>query len=313
MTDLKHNKHTQLSICVENDSYHIIWYNRPIPFNLINKMITILLDKKNMYATTNNQGIYIIRKLHPDYKKYCDNFPLTYEIMKNVCMLHVIDHVNHTRTILSSDDREAIVTVIENEKNNYVKIIRKLCCTYNIIPSEIAKVVLSNKGYNDMLITHLLDNTINRSNILEIHLCELLEIVDKYDYTSKKYKEKTAKIAYEHEQSVINYFKSCGIKLKSETEIVKEQLDEYGRAISTPDIVFVDPVYINGTRVYWLDYKDYIGTNIPLLFRANILQADKYVKRWGPGAFCYRQSFSDNILIPNVLLLDARSLPINLS
>jgi len=85
---------------------------------------------------------------------------------------------------------------------------------------------------------------------------------------------------------------------------------EYGRAVATPDILFEDEVYINDHRVHWIDYKDYAGTRIDFLYKSNVNQAERYGRRWGPGALCYRWGYLESLSIPMALPLDARALPI---
>lgn len=125
--------------------------------------------------------------------------------------------------------------------------------------------------------------------------------------------DRIARIAEENEQRVVGYFRSLGIRLKTQNELVHEQKKLHGRAIATPDIVFLDDVIINGVRVHWLDYKDYAGTNIPFLYNSNVAQSQRYTAMFGGGAICYRFSFIDELYIPNTLLLNASALPVKLA
>lgn len=91
---------------------------------------------------------------------------------------------------------------------------------------------------------------------------------------------------------------------------MREQVEKFGRAVITPDLLFLDEVYINGVRVHWIDYKDYIGTKIHFLFSSNSGQSGKYTEKWGTGALCYHRGYVEGLVIPGASLLDARSLPV---
>jgi hypothetical protein len=117
-----------------------------------------------------------------------------------------------------------------------------------------------------------------------------------------------AEIAAWNEKLVVDFFIDLGIRIKPQEQLVAEQIREYGRAMFTPDILFLDPVNINGARVHWIDFKDYVGTNVGFLYKSNVEQAAKYNNQWGPGAMCYRKSYVENCKIPNCIMLDGRAL-----
>lgn len=74
---------------------------------------------------------------------------------------------------------------------------------------------------------------------------------------------------------------------KTQDTLAEEQKEKYGRAINTPDILFLEPVFINGQRVNWIDYKDYVGCDVSFLINSNRKQCARYVAEWGPGALVY--------------------------
>lgn len=117
-------------------------------------------------------------------------------------------------------------------------------------------------------------------------------------------------IAADNEKMFIDYFRGSGIKFYEQEELVAQQKAKYGRAIITPDILFIDPVYINGIRVYWLEYKNYVGTDIDFLYSSNIEQASRYYKEWGRGAICYRFGIVDRLFVPGAVLLSGEEVPV---
>ncbi len=107
-----------------------------------------------------------------------------------------------------------------------------------------------------------------------------------------------------NEDQFVAFFRKCGISLRDQQSIVDEQIIKYGCAVVTPDILFIDTVYINNCKVAWIEYKDYVGANDNFLYKPNLAQSKKYADAFGPGAFCYGKSFVDNLRLNNTILLD---------
>lgn len=132
-----------------------------------------------------------------------------------------------------------------------------------------------------------------------------------YDAESRFNQDQVAIRAAANEASVVAWFVAKGVGCRTQDDLTAEQVAEKGRAVLTPDILFDDPVYINGTRVAWLDYKDYLGVPIAFLWRSNRDQAAKYAAEWGPGALCYRLSYVDGMaadIASDAILLDGGAL-----
>lgn len=109
------------------------------------------------------------------------------------------------------------------------------------------------------------------------------------------------------EVDIIDHFIELDIPLMTEEELKKQQREKYGREISTPDIVFDKPIYINDQSVKWLDCKNYYGSILnEFLIKKNQQQVDKYNAKWGPGALLFSLGFNRNLdkKLKNVILLD---------
>lgn len=119
-----------------------------------------------------------------------------------------------------------------------------------------------------------------------------------------------AEIAAENEALFVKFFRDLGVSLRTEKEIADEQVAVEGAAYATPDLLFLDTVYINGERINWIDYKDYAGTRVKFIYESNSKQAKKYHTLWGPGAVCYRWSFVDDVVLPGATPLSAMGLDI---
>lgn len=206
--------------------------------------------------------------------------------------------------------------------NNTIEIIRKkydkgmnileLSMKYDFPPLNLLRGILINKGIDATKIYNIFANKISPDRILDRRDLQQYYLAEKNDAESTFNQDKVAKIAAENETAVIDFFRSLGFRIKTQDDLVDEQTNKYGRAILTPDLLFLDEVYINGARVHWIDYKDYIGTRVSFLLTSNINQAAKYNEEWGPGAFCYHHAFVNGLVIPSAELLDARSLGVKL-
>ncbi len=260
---------------------------------------------------------------NPDYSPMTDSKKLTISRCANTINKSTGDSVTFDQVVSL---RHIIIKSIVIER--YVKMntqIDKITSEYNS-GSDILE--LSHK-YNypplNLLYGILLTDGVPKKTVYNVfkgdHSSESqLAVRDKKQYhmaydrdaQSTFNQNRVAKVAKENEDIVVNYFKSMGIKIKDEKQLVEEQIAEHGRAVNTPDILFIDPVYINNVRVYWLDYKDYVGTSTLFLYRSNVQQTCRYFKEWGQGALCFHHSFVEGLSIPGAILVDARSLPVKL-
>lgn len=102
-------------------------------------------------------------------------------------------------------------------------------------------------------------------------------------YESKKYEQKFEKMLIEK-----------NINFKVQEELVKEQKEKYGNSIATPDILFLDKVYINNKPVSWVDLKNYYYMNIPFITKSLEKQAKRNVEKWGHGAFIFSSGFAED-------------------
>ena len=120
--------------------------------------------------------------------------------------------------------------------------------------------------------------------------------------------QKITDVAAFNENIVVEFFKSVGVRLLTQDDTTALQTAESGRALLTPDILFQEEVTVNAKRVYWLDYKDYVGSDISFLYKSNAAQADKYKVKWGDGVLCYGKGFVEGLAIPGAVLMDAREI-----
>ena len=160
-------------------------------------------------------------------------------------------------------------------------------------------------NFDDKKVTAMFKNKYDPNLLLSDKDLKQYQCAEKNDANSVSNQKNSAKIAMDNEMLVVRFFKDLGIKCMTQDDLAAEQLKEYGKIIITPDILFIDPVYINGSRIYWMDYKNYVGTDVKFIYASNYEQAMRYNKKYGGGALCYHNSFVDNLMVPGTMILNA--------
>ncbi len=183
-----------------------------------------------------------------------------------------------------------------------------LSVKFDFPPLSLLRGIFLYTGYNATSIYSVFANKTTPITLLKGRDLKQYKRAEAGDAESVISQQHAAVIAAANEKAFVDYIRGLGIGLKTQDTLTEQQNAEFGRAVLTPDILFTDEVYINGARVYWIDYKDYIGTNIKFLLASNTKQALKYMKEWGPGAMCYHRSYISDVTIPNTLMLDVSAL-----
>ena len=108
---------------------------------------------------------------------------------------------------------------------------------------------------------------------LFLHLLSLeFEAAEAVDRVSSVDQSETQVKADLFEDILADWFEAQGIRLRRQPEMVKEQSELLGRPVRTPDLLFLDHVYINGQPVAWIDAKHFYGAdgaNESLVLRTN--------------------------------------------
>lgn len=104
------------------------------------------------------------------------------------------------------------------------------------------------------------------------------------------------------EQALCDYLDAAAVSYATEDEV-----KAFGYK-STPDVVVLDDLYINGQRVRWIDSKNYYGSAYSKHFAKKMVeQSERYdLVFMGSGALIYRLGFSQKLAtaLPHCLLLD---------
>jgi len=283
-----------MQITKQTNGYHINWHNEYIPLHVFKKIV-FWIKKYHDYSVLDDKKIQKLDAfmIHLN-KKYGTRLTTDQYIhIRNIVLKQKI--VTHYHTIL---DKVNVIT----EKYHQGADILALSREYDYPPYRLLRLILL-RGENPDIKQIFL----KKANLELLHNerdMEQFYKAESHDLTSYANQKNITKNAAENEQKFVQFFKDQHINLLTEHDLVDTQTKEHGRAISTPDLVFQDEVYINGVRIYWIDYKDYVGTNIKFIYSQNVLQAEKYTKIWGPGAVCYHGSMVENLVIPDTMLLD---------
>jgi hypothetical protein len=190
--------------------------------------------------------------------------------------------------------------------------ITMLSAQYDFPPLSLLRGIFLHMKYDPAAIYSVFANKKDPRSALSGRDLAQYNMAEKGDVESIFNQQASAELAAANEKTFVDYFVSLGIELYTQDMLAETQNKEYGRAVLTPDILFKDQVFINGMRVWWIDYKDYIGTNIKFLLASNMKQAAKYANEWGPGAICYHYSFVSDVSIPGAMMLDVSALPLKL-
>jgi hypothetical protein len=178
-------------------------------------------------------------------------------------------------------------------------------------PLNLLRSILIQNGKKESDMHKVFNRIVNASKYISGRDLKQYIIASADDAESSFDDELISAIAKYNENQITSYFMSNDVPIITEAELVEEQVEKYGRALHTPDIVFKTPIVINGIKIHWLDYKDYMGCPDSILYDSNIKQSSKYNAIFGNGALLYHYGFV-SMTIPGTLLLDASSLDIRL-
>jgi hypothetical protein len=103
------------------------------------------------------------------------------------------------------------------------------------------------------------------------------------------------------ELNFVTYIRSVGFTFMDEAEQkqrIKEALDNGLQPIrSTPDILFAQPVHLQGKQCRWIEYKNTFGfKKNPFVHSKQRKQLTRYVEQFGAGIVVYKLGFEQNLL-----------------
>lgn len=132
------------------------------------------------------------------------------------------------------------------------------------------------------------------------------------DFEDKEHFLKILKHSDLFEEELIQRIKKDIPNFKTQAELAKEQQEKFGRAISTPDILLLEPTLFEITNpdgsqfqqlIKWIDAKNYTLVNIPFIINSINKQAERYNTQYGPGALIFKYGYTEGITIPQTTIL----------
>tara|TARA_B100000963_G_scaffold226095_1_gene197257 strand:+ start:1718 stop:2668 length:951 start_codon:yes stop_codon:yes gene_type:complete len=178
---------------------------------------------------------------------------------------------------------------------------------YDFPPVNVFRVVLESMGWSKKRIK----DSLRHPSSMKQREREEFEAAEAVDRVSSVDQSETQVKADLFEDILAEWFEQQGIRLRRQPEMVKEQSELLGRPVRTPDLLFLDQVYINDQPVAWIDAKHFYGSDVDFQRKKMKKQMNRYIEEWGSGAIMFRHGFSENLYLPGVLMLDAS--PIDLS
>ena len=183
----------------------------------------------------------------------------------------------------------------------------ELSIEHDFSPMNLFRAVLEANGWSKNQIKERLRNP-SKMKERERREFEEAEAVDRVASVDQSETQLKADL---FEDILADWFEAQGIRLRRQPEMVKEQSEALGRPVRTPDLLFLDHVYINGQPVAWIDAKHFYGADVEFQRKKMKKQMNRYIDAWGSGAIMFRHGFCENLYMPGVLMLDSG--PIDLS
>jgi hypothetical protein len=183
---------------------------------------------------------------------------------------------------------------------------------YNVPPLALVKRVLEAQGNTKATVDKWLNNP---STTTDKNTHEMIVLGWENDSENPT----TIKILFnksrEYEIEVEEMLRKTGIPFKTQEELVKEQIEIYGRPVITPDFLFLEPVIIivnhpDGSVtdhiVHWIDVKNYMLLGTSFITKSIKNQAEKYVKEFGEGCLMFNYGFVNSVEIPGTVILSGK-------
>ncbi len=203
------------------------------------------------------------------------------------------------------------IPIIAEQYNAGTDIV-KLSEEHDFPPLNLLRGILLYNGFNAAVIRKLFSAKDDIDNLVKSTLTGR-DVVQfkralKNDADSVFDQQEVARMAQQNEDAFVDYFRKIGIRLRTQEQLAQIQTIQHGRPVITPDLLFLDVVYINGAQVNWVDYKAYFGSDVRFIYDSNLKQARRYAQHYGIGAVAYQMGFVDGLGLEGAIPLDCQCL-----
>jgi len=179
---------------------------------------------------------------------------------------------------------------------------------YDFPPVNLFRAILSARNWSKNRIKETLrepDKKLKERDLIEFRKAEAEDRVTHVNQSE------THHAADLFEKVLCDHFTANGVRFRTQSELLSEQVAAEGRPVRTPDLLMLDHVEINGVPVAWIDAKHFYGANLSFQRKKTQKQVNRYSEEWGHGAIIYRHGFCAGLKLKGAILLDAS--PIDLS
>ena len=208
------------------------------------------------------------------------------------------------KIIKDSDKLESSINKINKLYKKGIKL-SWISKKFDLSPILILKNIFSSRyskeNIKDFFYGKHLDK-LNEFDLEQLNFAKDNDIFNKVDQTEQLNNSKN------FELKIHDFLIKNKVKFKTEKELTKEQLEKYGKAISTPDFLILSDFYINDKKINWIDAKNFYGANTFLIKKNIQKQVPKYINEYGYGCIIFSLNFSDKLHFDNVLLTSFMSL-----
>ena len=194
-----------------------------------------------------------------------------------------------------------------NRRYNSGETVISLSKRFDTPPVNTFRAILTGRGWSKNKIKESLKSP-SRLNERDREEFEKAEDMDRVSAVNQTETQNAAGI---FEESLFKYFESIGVRFRRQEELWEEQSRDEGRAILTPDLLFLDDLRINGMPCAWIDAKHYFGADLKFPRKKTQKQVDRYVSEYGHGAIVFRHGFCHSLRLKGAILLDSN--PLDLS
>jgi len=183
--------------------------------------------------------------------------------------------------------------------------ITDLAAKYDVPPLLLLRTILIESGYSSSALYGMY-KTLEPEKYLHGRDLKQYYLAAENDITNAQHQKKVGEDAALAEKKFVEKFHGIGVSYKTQDDLVSEQVKQHGRAIITPDVLVTGILYINGKRIHWIDYKNYVLIPDTFIHKSVLEQAARYNREFGPGAIMFEYG-CPHLNIPKTLIITGES------
>ena len=262
----------------------------PIDYNLEMKLANAVLIKGN-YKKLNDKQINKLKR-YIRLRKLSLQIEDIFSIRSAYMTMKIMKNSNRLRKSMNE-----IYKMYENNIS-----LKEITKKYDLPPIPLIKNILYKKKYGkDIVKGFFYGEKLNKLNDFDL---KQLNYAIENDIFNKVVQTEQIENSENFEKEIGNFLKKHDVKFKTQDELVKEQIEKYGRPINTPDFLILSDFYINNNKINWIDAKNFYGANTFLVKKKIKKQVRKYIDAYGFGSIFFSLHFSEKLNFDNVLLVN---------